>query len=272
MGNRIERIGSATLYLGDCLELLPGLSGFDAVIMDPPYAIPTQVASNRVAVRSVGDLSLIEATFRVVFNAVADALRPGGRAFCFCDGASYPVVYRAAYNRFSLACLVWDKGRIGMGREFRKSHELILHCWTGETPVFSDGVGRPDVFRFAPIGEGREHPAEKPIALINHLLTVCQGRIADPFMGGGVVGAAAVSRGHEFVGIEIEPKYFDAACRRIEAAHKQRDLLAPIEAEDRVDLKIAQMRLAEIENHPARIISGAALQERMDDWLKDPGE
>ena len=225
---REEIIGDARLILGDALEILPTLSGFDAVVMDPPYAIPTQVASGRSVARSVGDLSLVEATFRLVFSAVADQMRAGGRLFCFCDGASYPVVYRAAYNRFLSALLVWDKGRIGMGREFRKSHELILHCWTGETPIFSDGVGRPDVLRFAPVGDERIHPAEKPVALIDHLLTVCSGRVLDPFMGSGAIGQAALERGHEFVGIEIEPSYFDIACRRIEQAQRQGDMLRDV--------------------------------------------
>ncbi len=214
------------LHLGDCLEILPTLSGFDAVIMDPPYAIPTQVAAGRSSTRSVGDLSLIEATFRSVLESVRRSLRPGGRAFIFCDGSSYPVMFRAAYSQFSSALLVWDKGRIGMGREFRKSHELILHLWQSDTPIFSDGKGRPDVLRFAPMGQDREHEAEKPVALIDHLLTVCGERVCDPFMGGGSTGIAAIGRGKSFVGIEIEPRFFDMACRRISDAIKQPRMFA----------------------------------------------
>ena len=89
--------------------------------------------------------------------------------------------------------LVWDKGRIGMGREFRKSHELILHCWQHKTQAFSDGVGRADVFRFAPLSmEERQHPAQKPAALIEELLRVSGATILDPFMGSGTTGVACV--------------------------------------------------------------------------------
>jgi site-specific DNA-methyltransferase (adenine-specific) len=225
--SRIETIGKAKLYLGDCTLILPTLSGFDAIIMDPPYAIPTQVASGRSSTQSVGDLSVIEAAFRVVFDAAANALRPGGRAFVFCGGTSYPVIYRAAYHRFSSALLVWDKGRIGMGREFRKSHELILHLWRDETPIFSDGVGRPDIFRFAPVGQDREHEAQKPVDVIKHLLTVCGERICDPFMGSATTGIAALKTGRSFVGIEIEPKYYDMACSRIAEADRQEEMFAP---------------------------------------------
>lgn len=221
-----ELADGVTLYLGDCLEILPTLSGFDVVVMDPPYAIPTQVAAGRTSTRSVGDLSLIEAAFRAVLEAVRRSLRPGGRAFVFCDGVSYPVMYRAAYSQFSSALLVWDKGRIGMGREFRKSHELILHLWQEDTPVYLDGIGRPDVLRFAPVGQEREHEAEKPMALLDHLLTVCGERVCDPFMGGGSTGIAAIGRGKPFVGIEIEPRFFDMACRRISDAIKQPRMFA----------------------------------------------
>ena len=48
--------------------------------------------------------------------------------------------------------------------------------------------------------------------------------ILDPFMGSGTTGVAAVKLGRRFIGIEIEPKYFDIACRRIEEATRQRDL------------------------------------------------
>ena len=48
--------------------------------------------------------------------------------------------------------------------------------------------------------------------------------ILDPFMGSGTTGVACVKLGRSFIGIEREPKYFDIACRRIEAAYKQPDL------------------------------------------------
>lgn len=223
---RIETIGNAVLYLGDCFDVLPTLSGFDALIMDPPYAIPTLVASGRSSTRSAGDLSIIEAAFRLVFDAASSALRKGGRGFIFCDGTSYPVVYRAAYARFLSALLVWDKGRIGMGREFRKSHELIMHFWREDTPIFTDGIGRPDVMKFAPVGQDRDHEAEKPLALIEHLLTVCGDRVCDPFMGSGTTGVAALRRGRSFVGVEIEPAYFDIACKRIDEVVRQPSMFA----------------------------------------------
>jgi DNA modification methylase len=217
-------IGRATLYLGDCRDILPTLPKVDAVVTDPPYAIPTIVATGRETTRSVGDLSIVETAFRVYFDQWAERLTPEGRAFVFCDGTSYPVVFRASFGRFQSAMLVWDKGQIGMGREFRKSHEIILHAWRKDTPIYSDGIGRADIIKCQPVHtDARTHPAEKPVALLQTLLTVCGETILDPFMGSATTGVAAVQAGKSFIGCEIEPRYFDIACKRIEDAQRQGD-------------------------------------------------
>jgi site-specific DNA-methyltransferase (adenine-specific) len=223
---RVE-IGDATLYHGDCLEILPTLPKVDAVITDPPYALPTMIAQGREVTRNVGDLSIIETAFRVHAAAWRAAIQDGGRCFAFCDGTSYPSLFRAMYGQFLTALLVWDKGRIGMGREFRKSHELIVHGWLSETPQFSDGVGRSDILQCSPVAsESRSHPAEKPVDLLGDLLRVCGRNIVDPFMGSGTTGVACANLGRKFIGIEIERKYFDIACERIDNAYRQRKLFA----------------------------------------------
>ena len=237
--SRVERIGDATLYLGDCLEVLPHIGTVDAVITDPPYAVPTIVAAARESTRNAGDLSMIETAYRAHAAAWAGVLGDHGRAFVFCDGPSYPSLYRAFYGAYTTALLVWDKGRIGMGREFRKSHELILHAWRAKTPIYTDGIGRPDVVKVPPVGKEREHPAQKPVRLIEELLTVCGKTILDPFMGSGSTGVASIRQNRKFVGVEIEPVYFDIACRRIEAA------VRASEEEDRADVETAKQRMTD---------------------------
>ena len=73
----------------------------------------------------------------------------------------------------------------------------------------------------------REHPTQKPVGVmewcIGHLPPDVS-TIIDPFMGSGTTGVAAVKRGKCFTGIEREAKYFDIACRRIEAAIKSPDM------------------------------------------------
>lgn len=224
---RTEQIGDSTLYLGDCLEVLPILGKVDAIVTDPPYAIPTQVASGRTVTRNVGDLSVVEAAFRLHSAEWKASVGDAGRVFTFCDGSSYSVMYRALYSRFNLAAMVWDKDRIGMGREFRKSHELIIHAWGAATKVVqSNGTGYRDMLTCRPVPSSRRlHPAQKPVALIEMLLRVCGEVIVDPFMGSASTGVACVRQGKRFIGIEIDIDNFDVACRRIEDAYKRKAML-----------------------------------------------
>ena len=214
------------IYLGDCCEILPTLGKVDAVVTDPPYAVPTQVAQTREVFKNAGDLSIAETAYRVHADLWSRVLGKDGRTFVFCDGSSYPSFYRAMFSQFNLALLIWDKGRIGMGREFRKSHELIIHGWQQNAPIFGDGIGRADILKCDPVSSAaRHHPAEKPVPLVMELLRVAGDKILDPFMGSGTTGVAATKLGRKFIGIEIEPKYFDIACRRISEALKELDLL-----------------------------------------------
>ncbi len=232
---REERIGCQRLILGDCLEVMPTLGRFDAVVTDPPYALPTVVAQGRTITKNVGDLSMIELSFREQIRVWKSLVGETGRCFIFGDGSSYPVIFRAAYSYFNTASLVWSKGRIGMGREFRKSHELILHCWGAETPVApSNGVGYADVIQCDPVNHKvRLHPAEKPVDLICQLLRVCGPQVFDPFMGSGSTLVACQRLGMSGTGVEIDPDNFETACRRVEAESK------PAGAEEQPDLFIS---------------------------------
>jgi len=126
----------------------------------------------------------------------------------------------ADLRRFGM--LVWNKTYFGMGTYFRNQHELIMH--------FTNGRGRasgrhdvPNVLSFAPVRNG-EHFTQKPTTLFRELLTVVshpEHTILDPFMGSGTTGVASVTLGRKFIGIEIEPRYFDIACRRISEALKE---------------------------------------------------
>ena len=218
-------IGDCRLILGDCLEIMPTLGKVDAVITDPPYAIPTTIAQGREKYRSLGDLSIVETAMNLYLGAAFNLLSDEGRAFVFCDGNSYHTSFRVMYPNFNnTALLVWDKTKFGMGREFRKQHELILHGWHKNTPIYKDGIGRPDILKAKPVSK-RLHPAQKPVGLIEQLLIVCQKTILDPFMGSGTTGVACVKTGRKFIGIEIDENFYNIAVKRITNAYKQHDML-----------------------------------------------
>lgn len=134
-------------------------------------------------------------------------------------------------------CLVFDKGHaFGMGDlsfPWKPSFELIYvrgKAWRGKR---DEGVLRGHVqvsweTQFKGLGdrEARSHPHQKPFSLCESLLQKLPHDfvILDPFMGSGTTGVAAIRLGRKFIGIEIEPKYFDISCRRIEKTARQPDM------------------------------------------------
>ena len=208
--------GRVQLYLGDCREILPTLGKVDAVVTDPPYGIGE--SSKNFASR--GKLASADKYERSHWD---DAPAPAGLIDLARGLSKWQVIFGGNY--FDLpptSCvLVWDK--MGPANDFAdcelawtnlpKAVRRIRYLWNGMIRKEKDVE--------------REHPTQKPIEVmrwcIEKLPKGCE-TILDPFMGSGTTGVAAVKLGRRFIGIEIEPKYFDIACRRIEEASRQPDM------------------------------------------------
>jgi hypothetical protein len=127
------------------------------------------------------------------------------------------------------ATLIWDKGPAsGMGDlsfPWKASFEFIWIGGDGWVGRRDEGVLRHLIVTSASMG--RVHPNEKPTTLIEHIIGKAPGRlVVDPFMGSGTTGVACANLGRPFIGIEIEPRYFDIACERISYAQRQQRLFA----------------------------------------------
>lgn len=219
---RIETIGSATLYLGNCLEVLPTLAGVDAVVTDPPYGIawtkPFIANGNSRAHDGIAndeDCSARDA-----------ALEYADRAIVFGS-------FLAPFPQNTKQVLIWhkpgDSGLFGTVAGYRRDVEPIF--LVGEWPA--EPVKRSSVLRGIAQFRGHtaeatgSHPHAKPVDLLEKLIEPVVGQtILDPFMGSGTTGVACMRLGRRFIGIEIEPKYFDIACERIENAQRQERLFA----------------------------------------------
>ena len=205
MKARIEKIGRATLYLGDCREILPTLGKVDAVITDPPYGIGI-TKSNRLAVsRGMGGKSWDDETpSQELLNLIVSM---GKQAIVW--GGNY---FRLPETR---CVLVWDKQNDG--RDFAD----LEMAWTN-----IDAVAR--IFRMRPMNmdDGKVHPTQKPIRLMKWCIDKLDEpqSILDPFGGSGSTAIAAAQMGRESIYIERDPEYFDIACKRIEDAQRQGDL------------------------------------------------
>lgn len=224
---RKEVIGNATLMLGDCLEILPTLGKVDAVITDPPYGIAYQsnagVGSGTAPITNDGARLSLRLYRRVI------PLLAGMPTLWCTRWDAWPDVYDifGAVMKVN-GLLVWDKGQPGMGdlNHWGPSYELIASCG----PVKTRGSRDCSVLRFNTVpSNSRNHPTEKPIALFVYLIqkiTDTEQLVFDPFMGSGTTGVAAVSAGRKFIGCEINAKYFDIACERIENAQRQQRMFA----------------------------------------------
>ena len=201
---RVEHIGRATLYLGDCRDILPTLPKVDAVVTDPPYGIGI-TRSNRLAVsRGMGGKSWDDDTPTPEF--IAQMVAHGTEAIVW--GGNY---FKLPETR---CVLVWDKQN-----DDRDFADLEM-AWTN-----LDAVAR--IFRMRPMNMdgGKVHPTQKPVRLMKWCLAKLGNptTILDPFMGSGSTGVASVQAGLTFTGIERDPEYFDIACKRIEDAQRQGD-------------------------------------------------
>lgn len=213
--------GTATIYHGDCLDVLPQLPRHFAnvILSDPPFFMPAeQYAGRKAWSRTWGDTSIMRGWWSAVLDAILPALVPSGHFLTFCDDESYAVFFPLVYARFpNLASLVWDKGVPGLGTAWRHSHELIIAA-RGTGAHWTGGAKR-DVLRHAPVPSAeRLHPVDKPVPLLSDLIMpACPdgGVVLDAFLGGGSTLVAAKNIGRKAIGIEIEERYCEIAARRL---------------------------------------------------------
>lgn len=231
MTSRIEQLSElVTLYLGDSREILPTLGGGMAVLSDPPYGIAFAHGGNdrsgigggkystRFAdVAIVGDEAPFDPSF--MLDATDALILWGGNHFA---------------NRLpaSPRWLIWDKRAASQHSNDFADCEIAWTNLTGVARVFRhqwDGM-----MKASERGIQRVHPTQKPIALMEWCIPMMPaGRvICDPFMGSGTTGVACVRLDRRFIGIEIEPAYFDVACRRIaeELKRPRLEFARPLEA------------------------------------------
>jgi DNA modification methylase len=255
---RKVEIGNATLYCGDCLEILPEIGKVDAVVTDPPYGI-TNCKWDKAA-----DLSILWDNTNLLIS--------------FCEEPYTSTLILNNKKAFKEK-LIWEKHRpANFGnakyRHLKYTEEIIVMAKSAHTfnpqmqPRTSDRVRQaqkgnskqwrtnrkdtqevsfgtqyaprdwntfnPDlkypgnILRFPGVvstaKEKTEHPTQKPLKLLEYLvLTYSNAKelILDPFMGSGTTGVACIKSGRRFIGIEINEKYFDIACKRIAESMEQ---------------------------------------------------
>ena len=215
---REERIGNQRLILGDCLEVMPMLGRFDACLTDPPYGVFKKTGTD-------GKMFGKETIYSTDDKAAGWDVRPGAEVFAAIMATKKYVVWGGNYFAdimgASPGVMIWHKKT---GKNSYADCEIAWTNATGTTRIFEhQWCG---AFKDSERGQRAVHPTQKPVALMEWCLGFLRDAktILDPFMGSGTTGVAAVKLGRKFIGIEIDARYFDIACRRIEDAAKQPDM------------------------------------------------
>lgn len=214
---RAEVIGDCLLLQGDCLEIMPHLGRVDAVVTDPPYGLGDLWQGGGGKSKSSWVFNPSEAQ---AWDQAAPTWLPEK------IGNTPAIVWGGNYMPFpiSRAWLVWDKGI----PDFTTGHSEL--AWTNlDMPIRNFKIC-PNVMTPSGRDGSKQHPTQKPVALMRWCLGFLpEARlILDPFMGSGTTGVACVKEGRRFIGIELDPGYFDTACKRVAQAVAQPDLfIAP---------------------------------------------
>jgi len=209
--------GRIQLYCADCLDVLPHLSGVDAVITDPPYGIDYSSGHGSTL---WGDGKILGDESTAARDAALELIGDSVPILCF-------GTWKEARPAKTRMVLVWDTlGALGMGDlrlPWKPAHQEI---YVLGNPLGFSGERTSDVISCPPVqsmaANGRVHPFEKPIPLLQRLMGKVKGAtVLDPFMGSGTAGVACIRTGRRFIGIEKDPTHFATARDRIQRELQQ---------------------------------------------------
>ena len=205
-------IGDCTLYCGDSKDIVTKLENIDAVVTDPPYGMNfvSNYRKNKYKkIANDDDCKLLK---------WSTSIKKNHSSYIFCRWDNLHKVKKPN------SIITWVKNNWSMGdlqHEHARQTEICLF-YKGKNHYFPNK--RPTDVIFCNRTNNDFHPTEKPLQLIIAIIQWTSGTVLDPFMGSGTTGVACIKRGRKFVGVELEQKYFDIACKRIEKAYNQPDL------------------------------------------------
>lgn len=240
-------IGNATLYLGDCREILPAIAdgSCEIAVTSPPYNLAKKASGGGTSKKSYEEWypdELPERLYRAQqIEVIENLLRICRSSIFYNHRVRYAWSPRNDFrvpaniyhpmdwlSQFPIwAEVVWDRAATSghANGRFRLCDERIYQI--GKPVKWSDN-GWSTVWRFSP-ERGIDHPCPFPVELPRRCIVSATEEgdaVVDPYMGSGTTGVACHIEGRPFVGIEKDADSFDIACRRIEDAHRQGRLIA----------------------------------------------
>jgi len=210
MYKRKEIIGDCTLYLGDCLEVMPLLGEVDSVVCDPPFGMNYKKNKNITRTAPIkNDDSLL------LFDYVT-SIEPLHSSYIFGRWDNLINIKKKPKS-----VITWDKVKHSMGdlkHEHGRTTELIFF-YNGVNHFFP--LARPNDTIKCLRTEDTKHPNQKPAQLMQAIIEWTAGVVLDACMGSGTTLVACAKMNRKGIGIELDEGYFDIACKRVEDAYRQ---------------------------------------------------
>lgn len=239
------------LYLGDCLEFMRTMDAgsVDAVVTDPPYDEKTHNGAVTEREKTVqggaGEtVNTIDFDHMINHNSISSEFirvsKSWSIVFCTFEDMG---IWRDCANEFGewIRAGVWD--RVNPAPQFtgdRPSQACdgiaIMH--KGNTKKRWNGGGHSAIWRASVEFNMKQHPTQKPLKLMRALICDFSNpgdTIFDPFMGSGTTGMACMQLGRNFIGCEIDPKYYAIAEKRIREASLQPPLFTDAENTQKIE-------------------------------------
>ena len=229
------------LMNGDCFQLMKEIPdhSIDLILTDPPYNLANYSTGNlKFSWRSEINNNLAEWDKKILTPSMLlpdfkRILKPDGNIFIFCSYnllGEYHKVFDPEYDTFQF--MVWHKTNPTPNvrrSSFLNSCELIICCWNKGHVWNFTRQNEMHNFIESPICMGAErvkdpkHPTQKPVKILEHIINIASnegGTVCDMFSGVGSTGVAAVKLKRNFIGIEIDSRYFEAGRKRIISTQK----------------------------------------------------
>lgn len=228
-------IGDATLYLGDCMDILPTLEKVDAVITDPPYSARCHKGHDSVASKSRDGSIRSELGYASLSVKDVDLLAEAYAKACsgwivWMTDSDLALAVRTAlekHGRYAFSPLPFYQA----GRSVRLTGDGPS-SWTdwivvARTKAQNKWGTLPGGYIAGPGWNDKQRMGGKPTLLMEALVSDYSrlGQLVlDTHMGAGTTGVACIRQKRKFIGCEIDPQAFDIACTRIEQAYAQQSL------------------------------------------------
>lgn len=248
-------IGNATLYLGDCMDILPMLGKVDAVIVDPPYSARCHTGHDACAGKARDGSERTGLGYAALSHEDVEALAAAYASVCggwivWMTDSDLALVVRSQLEmqgRYAFAPLPF----YAPGSRVRLTG-VGPSSWTdwivvARTKAQSKWGTLPGGYVAGPGWNDKARMGGKPTKLMEALVRDYSKpgqSVLDTHMGAGTTGVACMRIGRKFIGCEKDPEAFDLSCRRIEDAQRMTDMFGH-EARDSYEITAQQADLLE---------------------------